>query len=63
MRLERQLCGKLLRHAGALNKRDSEWSDGVFLGISDMSNSILVGTDGGIFKTRDYKRSPDREAE
>ena len=47
------------RHAGNLNQWDREWSDGIFLGISGMGNSVLVGTSDGIFKTNDYRRSPD----
>ena len=47
------------RHAGKLNKWDSEWKDGIFLGISGMTNSVLMGTKDGISKTQDYRRSPD----
>ena len=47
------------RHVGALNKWDSEWSDGIFLDVSGTTNSVIVGTASGIFKTQDYRRSPD----
>ena len=31
------------RHSGDLNRWDSEWADGVFLGVSGMGNSVLLG--------------------
>ena len=30
------------RHIGALNKYDSEWTDGIFLGVSGLGVSVLV---------------------
>ena len=47
------------RHVGSLNKWDSEWVDSVFLGVSGMSNSVIVGTQDGIVKTQDYRRAPE----
>ena len=47
------------RHAGALNKYDSEWSDGVFLGVSGMGICVLVGTKLGIVRTTDYRMAPE----
>ena len=47
------------RHAGALNKYDSEWSDGIFLGIEGMGVSVLVGTPNGIRKTTDFRMAPE----
>ena len=47
------------RHVGALNKYDSEWADGVFLGVSGMGTSILVGTKNGIVRTNDFRMAPE----
>ena len=47
------------RHPGELNKLDSEWSDGVFLGITGMSTHALIGTPDGIVRTRDYRMAPE----
>ena len=47
------------RHIGALNKYDSEWTDGIFLVVSGLGVSVLVGTSGGIIETSDNRRSPD----
>ena len=47
------------RHIGALNKYDSEWTDGIVSGVSGLGVSVLVGTLGGILKAIDYRRSPD----
>ena len=46
------------RHAGALNKYDSEWSNGVFLGVSGMGIGVLIGTKLGIVRTTDYRMAP-----
>ena len=35
------------RHVGALNKYDSEWADGVFLGVSGVGIGVLIGTKNG----------------
>ena len=42
------------RHVGALNTYDSEWSDGVSLGVAGMG----IGVDG-IVKTTDYRTAPE----
>ena len=47
------------RHIGELNKLDSEWSDGVFLGISGNTPLALIGTENGIVRTRDYRTRPE----
>ena len=36
------------RHVGALNKCDSEWADGVFLGVSGMGVGVPIGTKDGM---------------
>ena len=35
------------RHSAALNKYDSEWSDGIYLGIAGLSTEALIGTEKG----------------
>ena len=47
------------RRVGALNKYDSEWADGVFLGIAGMGTSVLVGTKDGIVLTNDFSMAPE----
>ena len=47
------------RSAGAMNKHDSEWADGIYLGISGTSTSVLIGTASGIVKTTDYRMAPE----
>ena len=43
----------------ARSKRyDSEWADGVFLGVSGMGIGVLIGTKGGIVQTTDYRTAP-----
>ena len=38
------------------NKYEPRWRDGVFLGVKDETNEIIVGTDRGVVKARDFKR-------
>ena len=35
-----------------VNKLDSRWSTGHFLGIRDESNELLIGTSQGVLKVR-----------
>ena len=44
---------------GRLEKYDSEWSDGVFLGFSGMGIGILIRTKDGIVKTSYYRTAPE----
>ena len=50
-------------HVGALNKYDSEWSDGAFLGASGIGIGVLIGTKDGIVKTTDYGTAEAGEVE
>ena len=45
-----------------LNKWDSRWSNGIFLGIRPVSEEFFVGTkDGGVIKCRSIRRKiPDQ---
>ena len=38
------------------NKYDVRWNEGIFLGVMDESNEILVGTREGVVKAKDFKR-------
>ena len=42
-----------------MNKYDSGWSDGVFLGVAGMGIGVLIGTKDGIVKTTDYWTAPE----
>ena len=44
------------RHPGALNKYDSEWSNGVDLGVAGLSVEALIGTCNGVVRTNDSIR-------
>ena len=46
------------RHAGELNKHDSEWRNGIYLGVAGMSSSSLVGTSSGVVRVIDYRLAP-----
>ena len=46
------------RASDALNKYDSEISEGIRLGISGESNAVMVGTPGGAVRTIDTRRVP-----
>ena len=50
---------RVKRHGGNLNKLDSEWAEGIFLGISGSSPLALIGTSTGVVRTRDYRTRPD----
>ena len=45
-----------------MGKHDSEYSEGIFLGISGMSTELLVGTPRGVFRTRDVRALSDAPA-
>jgi hypothetical protein len=47
------------RHSGALNKYDSEWADGVYLGIAGLSTEAIIGTSSGVVRTNEFRVSPD----
>ena len=47
------------RHGGALNKYDSEWSDGVYLGIAGLSTQALIGTSSGVVRATDFRLAPE----
>ena len=42
-----------------VNKWDSRWSEGIFLGLRDESGEIIIGTEEGCVKARDFKRLSD----
>ena len=46
------------RHSGDLNKHDSEWRDGIYLGVAGMSSSLSIGTSSGIVRVVDYRLDP-----
>ena len=43
------------RHGGALNKYDSEWADGIDLGVAGLSTESIVGTKSGIVRANDFR--------
>ena len=47
------------RSAGNLNKHDSEWADGVYLGVSGLSTGALIGTANGVVRTADFRMSTE----
>eukprot|EP00972_Heterocapsa_arctica_P113911 16439725-Heterocapsa_arctica.AAC.1 len=38
---------------------ESKWRDGVFVGIRERSDEILVMTETGVYKARLYRRMPE----
>ena len=38
---------------------DSEWSEGIFLGMTGQTSEIMIGTENGICTTSDVRRLPD----
>ena len=44
---------------GALNKYDSDWSDGVFLGVSGLGIGVLIGTKFGTVRTTVCRIAPE----
>ena len=51
------------RHPGALNKCDSEWSNGVYLGVAGLSVEALIGTCNGVVRTNDFRKAPEGQME
>ena len=47
------------RHPGALNKFDSEWADGIYLGVAGLSTEAVIGTKSGIVRTNEFRLSPE----
>ena len=47
------------RNIAGLNKAESEWYDGIYLGMSGSSSYILVGTPQGIERTTSFRRQPE----
>ena len=45
-----------------MNKLDSEWTEGIFLGMTGQTSEIIVGTENGIHTTSDIRRLPDGPA-
>ena len=54
-----QLLWRKRRTSGARNKLDSEWSEGIFLGMTGQTSEIIIGTENGICTTSDVRRLPD----
>ena len=42
--------------SGGVNRFDSRWDIGVWLGIRDESGEAVIGTNAGEIKTRSYRR-------
>ena len=42
-----------------MNKLDSEWAEGIFLGMTGQTSESLVGTEHGICTTSDVRSLPD----
>ena len=40
---------------------DVRWDDGIFLGIREESNELIVGTDKGVIKVATYRRRPEED--
>ena len=49
------------RSAEALNKHDSEWTEGIFIGLTGSSNEVLVSTPGGVVQCRDIRRLVEKD--
>ena len=47
------------RSLGDLNKHDSEWAEGIFLGVASDSIQAIIGTPAGVVKCNDYRVNPD----
>ena len=47
------------RTLAELNKHDSEYSEGIFLGLSGTSTELVIGTSEGIVRTRDIRMLSD----
>ena len=43
------------RTTAELNNHDVEYSEGVFLGMSSMGSELVIGTPGGVVRTRDIR--------
>ena len=41
-----------------MNKLEPKFLDGIFVGIQDQSDEVLVGTSDGVVKARSYRRRP-----
>ena len=50
------------RTTAELNKHDVEYSEGVFLGMSGMGSELVIGTPGGVVRTRDIRVLSDEKA-
>ena len=50
---------KALRLGQKLNKLESKWRDGVFLGFKESSNEYFIGTPTGVFRAQSVRRKPD----
>ena len=50
-----------LKSSGRLNKLEPRFETGVFVGIRDRSDEILVMTSTGVYKARTFKRKPEEE--
>ena len=42
-----------------VEKADTRWGDGIYVGIREESNEILVATNKGVIKVMSYKRRPE----
>jgi hypothetical protein len=47
------------RLAGKLAKLDCLWEDGIFLGYRSTSGEVIIGTKGGVLRTRTVSRKPE----
>ena len=56
-----KLLWRRKRSPAALNKHDSEWTEGVFVGLTGSSNEVLVSTPDGIVKCRDVRRLVEKD--
>ena len=56
-----KLLWRRRRSPAALNKHDSEWTEGVFVGVSGSSNEVLVSTPDGIVRCRDVRRLVEKD--
>ena len=50
------------RTTADLNKHDSEYSEGIFLGMSGMGSELLLGTPHGVCRSRDVRVLVDHDA-
>ena len=55
---ERVIYKERTGEGGLRNKGESDWKDGIWLGLADRTNETLISTEAGIVKTYAVRRVP-----